>query len=165
MSERKDPIRPTDDEARGIAQGLIAGAQTAVLGVIHPVSGGPYVSRIAIGRAPGGGLMTLISSLTLHWKALAADPRASLLIGEPGAKGDPLNHARLSVFATAAFVAAGAAERPALRDAWLAHYPKAKLYVDFADFAFVRFQCSGALLNGGFGKAYELAPEDLRLNA
>ncbi len=56
---------------------------------------------------------------------------------------------------------ADAAERAQLRRRYLAHHPKAALYVDFADFAFWRFNVSRASLNGGFGKAYALTASDL----
>jgi putative heme iron utilization protein len=64
--------------------------------------------------------------------------------------------------AHAAFVAADAPDRPALRAHWLKGHPKAALYIDFADFAFVRLTPESALLNGGFGRAFRLSPEDLR---
>jgi heme iron utilization protein len=82
-----------------------------------------------------------------------------LMLGEPGPKGDPLTHPRLMLRARASF--ADAADRPVLRDLWLATHPKAKLYVDFTDFAFVRLLPLGALLNGGFGKARIIEPQDL----
>jgi hypothetical protein len=53
------------------------------------------------------------------------------------------------------------AERPALRALWLRAHPKAKLYIDFADFAFVRLTPITALLNAGFGKARRLSAQDL----
>jgi len=49
----------------------------------------------------------------------------------------------------------------ALRDQWLATHPKAKLYVDFGDFGFVRLRPLSAFLNGGFGRAMRLTPDDL----
>jgi putative heme iron utilization protein len=49
-----------------------------------------------------------------------------------------------------------------LRAHWLKGHPKAALYIDFADFAFVRLTPESALLNGGFGRAFRLSPEDLR---
>ncbi|RMD89447.1 MAG: pyridoxamine 5-phosphate oxidase, partial [Alphaproteobacteria bacterium] len=51
-----------------------------------------------------------------------------------------------------------------LRALWLAAHPKAALYVDFADFGFIRFEVAGALLNGGFGKAWRLSAADLGLS-
>jgi hypothetical protein len=40
-------------------------------------------------------------------------------------------------------------------------HPKAARYVDFGDFAFRRIECTGARLNGGFGRAWRLEPTDL----
>ena len=89
------------------------------------------------------------------------NPACALLLGEPAAKGDPLTHPRLMLKARASFVTPDDPARPALRDHWLKTHPKSKLYVDFADFAFVRFTLLSALLNAGFGKAHHLTPEEL----
>jgi len=160
MTDTPSPLRPTDDEARTLARGLIDAARFGALGVVHPDTGFPHVTRIAVATAPCGTPVTLISSLSLHTRALRAAPRACLLVGEPGARGDPLTHPRLSLDVEAAFVPRGP-EHDSLREAWLARHPKAKLYVDFADFAFARLEPLGAALNGGFGKAYVLGPADL----
>lgn len=162
---RSDPIRPTDDAARGIARALMTGARTAALAVLDPATGAPFVSRVGFGLGPAGEALTLISDLAIHARALRADPRVSLLLGEPGPKGDPLVHPRLTLAATARFVATDAPERAALREAWLGHHPKAALYVDFADFHFVRFEIASGHLNAGFGKAYALDANDLKLQS
>jgi hypothetical protein len=153
-----DPIRPTDDEARALARRLMAGARHGALGVLDPASGGPLVSRVAVGLRDGAPLI-LVSSLALHARALRADPRCSLLLGEPGddgRRGDPLAHPRLTLVGRAE-----GADKAALRAAWLADHPKAALYYDFADFALLRLRVGEAHLNGGFGRAFRLLPEDL----
>ncbi|MEZ5794205.1 HugZ family pyridoxamine 5'-phosphate oxidase [Albidovulum sp.] len=160
-NEPTHPIRPTDAQARALARAIMQGARTAALAVIDPETGGPHVSRIAFGRAPDGTCLTLVSDIARHARALRADQRASLLLGEPGAKGDPLAQPRLTLAVTAGFVAPDDPERPGLRAAWLAQHPKARLYADFADFHFVRLEVSSAFLNGGFGKAYAMKPVDL----
>ena len=158
MTERPDPIRPTDEEARVLARRLMEGADHGALAVIDPATGWPHVTRVAVAIVDAGPV-TLISALSHHTGALRVDPRCSLLVGEPGPRGDPLTHPRLTLLAEARF--ADPAERPALREAWLERHPKAALYVDFTDFAFVRLAPAGAHLNGGFGRAYRLAAEDL----
>lgn len=155
------PIRPTDDQARSLARSLIAGARHAALAALHPETGLPHVSRIALGQAPDGQPMTLISALALHNAALRANPACSLLVGEPPARGDPLAFPRLTLTATAQFIDRATSEHDSLRRHYLATHPKAKLYADFADFSFVTFAVTAAALNGGFGKAYNLAPGDL----
>lgn len=160
--DRITPIRDTDDAARALARELLQGARTAALAVIDPETGGPHVSRIAFGCAPDGTCLALLSDLSRHARALAADPRASLLLGEPGVKGDPLTHPRLTLQVTAQ-LQTGDETRARLRQIWLALQPKSTLYVDFADFRFYRFRIAAAHLNGGFGKAYALDEKDLTI--
>ncbi|MCB1331447.1 MAG: pyridoxamine 5'-phosphate oxidase family protein [Maritimibacter sp.] len=157
----QNPIRPTDDEARALARTLVDGATFAALAVISPETQGPTVTRIGFGTGTHGLPVTLISSLSAHTRALQANPACSLLIGEPGDKGDPLTHPRLTLDATAAFVSRGTPAHDALKSRWLTRHSKSRLYVDFADFGFVRFTPRAGFLNGGFGKAYRLAPHDL----
>ena len=153
--ERPDPIRPTDEEARALARRLLAEARHGALGVLDPEAGGPLVTRVAVGW-DGTAALILVSTLAVHTRALLADPRASLLLGEPGPKGDPLTHPRLSLLAWAE-----RADKAAGRAAWLAGHPKSTLYYDFADFLLLRLVPFAAHLNGGFGQAFRLAPEDL----
>lgn len=158
----KSPIRPTDDEARALARRLVSDARHGALGVLDPDTGSPMVTRIAMGRTAEGVPMSLVSDLSHHTRALGANPACSLLVGEPGDRGDPLTHPRLTIQAVATFVRKGEPGHDALRAQWLSEHPKSKLYIDFADFSFVRFEASLAYLNGGFGKAYVLWPADLR---
>jgi putative heme iron utilization protein len=131
-------------------------ARHAALGVIDPQTGAPMVSRIAF-SVLSGQPHTLVSDLSQHADALRANPAASVLVGEPGQKGDPLTHPRLTLQ-----VRAEAADKAALKEAWLAACPKAGLYYDFTDFNLLRLAPTSALLNGGFGKAYRLDPEAIR---
>lgn len=160
MTSRPDPVQPADAEARALALSLLA-ARHAALAYMGAGGEGPQISRIAFGLDPAGQPLTLISGLAPHFAGLAADPRCSVMVGEPGDKGDPLTHPRLMIRAQAQFVAVDDAERPALRGHWLKGHPKAALYVDFADFAFVRLVPQSALLNGGFARAFRLTAADL----
>ena len=161
MASPKDPVQAADAEARALAQSLLA-AQHAALAWSDPTTGHPSISRIAFGLCPEGLPMTLISGLAPHLAALKADPRCSVMLGEVGAKGDPLTHPRLMIRANARFVATDDPARPAIRAHWLKGHPKAALYIDFPDFSFVRLIPESALLNGGFARAYRLTPADLR---
>ena len=151
---RADTFRETDDEARALAQDLIANARFGALGVLF--DGVPFVTRVAL--APGAGdLTTLISDLAPHTGALGQAPQASLMVGEPG-KGDPLAHPRLTLQIEATFL-------DKTEDAvatYLKAQPKAQLYIGFGDFHLVRLTPVEGWLNGGFGKAYRLSPDDLK---
>ena len=155
-----NPIRPTDDQARALARDLMAQARYAALGVILD-SGEPLVTRVSFGLTPDGQPISLVSSLAVHTRALQANPACSLLIGEPKDKGDPLTHPRLSLICKVSFLHHGDNGNAELAAHYLRDHPKAKLYIDFSDFAFALFSITKAHLNGGFGKAFHLGPADL----
>lgn len=155
-----NPIRPTDNEARRLAQKLIEDARFAALGFTDPASNTPMVTRISYVPSPSGPL-SLVSDLSAHTQALRRNPACAFLIGEPTEKGDPLTHPRLSLQGVAEFINHSDAEYQSLTPHYLALYPKAKLYIGFADFSFLRLQVTRGFLNGGFGKAFELTPHDL----
>lgn len=163
--DRINPIRQTDAEARMLARSLIEGAAYASIGVLEPGTGMPLVSRVAVAMEEDGSPFFLASELSGHSKALARDGRASILFGEPGKKGDPLTHPRVTVIGQVTQLARSDKNHAERRAFWLRKHPKAKLYIDFGDFHFYRMEVERANLNGGFGKAYELAADDLRLVA
>ena len=101
-------------------------------------------------------LLTLVSDLAAHTYALRATPDASLLVGEPG-KGAPQAHPRLPLQVQAQFLE----KTDETKAAYLAFQPKAQLYIDFADFHLVHLKPKEGWLNGGFGRAYRLTPDDL----
>jgi heme iron utilization protein len=159
--ERRDPFHAPDDASRAEARALLKAARHGALAYLDAATGTPGISRIAVGLDPAGQPVTLISQLSTHHAGLCVHPVAALMVGEPGPKGDPLTHPRLMLRVEAMFVARGDPDRIALRAQWLSGHPKSTLYVDFADFDFVRLAVLGAVLNGGFGRATRLAPEDL----
>ncbi|OWU85559.1 pyridoxamine 5-phosphate oxidase [Oceanicola sp. 22II-s10i] len=158
---KADPIRPTDDEARALARDLLSGATFAALGVIDPDTGAPSVSRIAMATAPDGRPLSLISDLSAHARALKANPSASLLVGEPADRGDPLTHPRLTLQVTARETRHGEPGHAELSAHYLSQRPKAKLYAGFADFFLVTFDIEAGFLNGGFGRAFRLTAQDI----
>ena len=158
---RADALRLVDDAARAQATALLAAARHGVLAVLEPGSGHPLASRVALVAQADGALIILISTLAAHTGALQADPRCSVLIGEPGA-GDPLAHPRLSLAGRARMLERDSAKGQAARERYLQAHPKAALYADFGDFAFWRIEPLRASLNAGFGRAHEFSAEDLR---
>ena len=152
-------LQVTDSNALELACRLLGSARHASLGVLQPGSGMPALSRVALGHDALGLPLILISGLSAHCVALQQDPRCGLLVGEPGA-GDPLAHPRLSLECLAERT--DDSERSLLRVIFVAWQPKARLYVDFADFSFWRLRPQAASLNGGFGKAWRLEGQDLQ---
>lgn len=161
MSAKKiDPVRQTDDAAKALIRRLLQDAAYASIAVLEPATGMPLVSRVAVAVEADGSPFVLASDLSGHTQALSKDGRASLLLGEPGSKGDPLTHPRVTVIGTMQKLSRDDPQHAARRTFWLKKHPKAKLYIDFGDFAFWRMTPQRAHLNGGFGKAYVLKPED-----
>lgn len=155
------PYLPADAETRAQARALIDAARHAALAVLQPGGLSPSVSRIALATDAQGMPVSLISALAAHTAALETTPACALLIGEPGARGDPLTHPRLTLHCSAQMIARGTPGHDALRTRYLMLRPKAGLYVDFGDFRFVRFDVADGLLNAGFGKAVRLTGKDL----
>jgi putative heme iron utilization protein len=155
-----DPIRPTDETARNLAKSLLDGARWAALSTLDE-TGHPSASLVSFALDQGRAPVLLVSALSSHTVHLKHDPRCALLVGEPG-KGDPLAHPRVTISCKAQFVARPSGENDRLRPLYLARQPKAELYIDFGDFTFVKLEILSASLNGGFGKAYRLTPDDLR---
>ncbi|MDI7860815.1 pyridoxamine 5'-phosphate oxidase family protein [Rhizobiaceae bacterium n13] len=164
MNDKPSVIRETDDDARRLARILLRSARYASLAVLDPDTGFPFCSRVLVGTDCDGVPAILVSGLSAHTKALNNDPRASLLFGKPG-KGDPLAHPRLTVQCVAERVETGSEQHQRLRQRFLNRHPKAKLYIDFPDFAFFRLVPQSANLNGGFARAYNLPGEDLIIHS
>ena len=156
----KKVLRDTDDEAIRLAKTLIRAARYGALAVLDPNDGAPSASRVAVATDLDGTPLILVSTLSGHTAGLAADPRCSLLLGEPG-KGDPLAHPRISIACRAERLDRDGPAHLRARRRYLNRHPKAKRYADFGDFAFFRLEPQKASLNGGFGKAYALERADL----
>jgi len=87
-----------------------------------------------------------ISSMAMHTQNLKEDARASLLITQPDAAGDPLGAARVTLVGTATDAPAGE-----VRDLYLSRYANARAWQDYTDFAWFRLEVSGVYFIGGFG--------------
>jgi heme iron utilization protein len=130
------------------ARTLVHLGRTGTLGTLsrrHP--GHPFVSIMPYAPDARGRPLLLISTLAMHTQNLAADPRASLLVAQPG--DDPLALARLTLMGHAGRLASS--ERPPAREAYLARHPNAIHWVDFDDFAFWRLDVADVYFVGGFG--------------
>src|SRR5262245_14521099 len=96
MTERRDVLRPTDEEAIRLGKTLVSTARHGAIAVLDPKTGRPLASRVGVATDADGAPIILVSMLAAHTRALIADPRCSLLAGEVG-KGDPLAHPRITL--------------------------------------------------------------------
>jgi putative heme iron utilization protein len=159
LEKAKDVIRPTDADAIRLAKTLIRSARYGALAVLDPETGAPLASRVGVATDLDGAPLILVSMLAAHTRAIIADPRCSLLLGEPG-KGDPLAHPRITLACRATRLERGTPEQARAERRYLNRNPKAALYAGLGDFWFFRLDAEAASLNGGFGKAYNLTPAE-----
>ncbi len=145
----RDPRQPADFDPLALGRMLLRSIRTGALGTLDPATGYPFVTLVSVATDLGGTPIILVSRLSQHTQNLLADQRVSLMLSQ-GGKGDPLAHPRLSLQAMAEMD-----RSPATRNRFLARHPKAKLYVDFPDFAFFRLRLLALHLNGGFARAFD----------
>src|SRR4029453_14662705 len=86
--------------------------------------------------------------MAMHTRNLDADPRASLLVTQPGRTEDPLAAARATLMGAARRVAPP--DLPGARAGYLERHPDAAAWVDFDDFAFWRLEVAEVYYVGGF---------------
>ena len=103
-----EPLR-APEPARGRtpaeeARTLVAAHASGLLSTLT-ADGDPWGSLVAYGTLPDGAPVLHVSTLAEHGRNLARDGRASLVVAEDSAGGDPLDSGRVTL--------AGRAERPA----------------------------------------------------
>jgi heme iron utilization protein len=91
----------------------------------------------------------LISTMAMHTQNLQADPRASLLVTQPDASGDPLGAARVTLIGNVLPIPEP--EVAAARKLYVERYANSKNWVDFPDFSFYRMDVLDVYYVGGFG--------------
>lgn len=164
-------IRVMSEDARSLGRevrGLLRAAATATLAtaLARDGSGHPYASLVLPAATPEGEPLLLLSDLADHSRNLAADPRASLLVGgaESLAREDPLAEARAVLLGRVEALGEGEAE-VAARRRYLARHPTAAAYAAFGDFRVYRMSVERAHLVAGFGRVHWLEGEALAFDA
>lgn len=140
------------------ARALLRNCSIGCLATLQDPGGDPYASLITVATDVDGSPLFLISSLAWHTRNLGADARASILMSEAAASGDPLDVGRVSLIGIAEKI-----EAPAARRRFLARHPSAQGYAGFADFSFWRLAVKTAHFVGGFGKIATLPGAELLL--
>lgn len=120
--------------------------------------GFPFGSLMPFALDAEGRPILLISTMAMHTQNLQQDARASLLVTQAEAAGDPLGAARVTVVGNVSVVAKAEAEEP--RRLYLERQPNSKYWVDFDDFAFFRMDVVDVYYVGGFGVMGWIAAAD-----
>jgi heme oxygenase (biliverdin-IX-beta and delta-forming) len=155
VSQHAGPPRAADEPAvpetsfAERARTLLHQASTGTLATLsrrHP--GHPFASIMPYALDGDGRPLFLISSMAMHTQNFGGDPRASLLVTQPGATGDPLASGRVTLMGRAQRLTGD--DVAAARTGYLAAHPNAAYWVDFDDFSFWRLEVEDVYFVGGF---------------
>jgi len=111
--------------------------------------GFPFGSLMPYALDGAGRPVFLISTMAMHTQNLQQDERASLLVTQPEATGDPLGAARVTLVGNVSPIAE--AEVGAARRLYLERHENSKYWVDFDDFSFFTMDVVDVYYVGGFG--------------
>jgi putative heme iron utilization protein len=111
--------------------------------------GFPFGSVMPYSLDEHGRPIFLISTMAMHTQNLKAEPRASLLVTQPNAEGDPLGASRVTLLGNVLTVAEP--ELAQARKLYLERYANSKYWVDYEDFSFYRMEVVDVYYVGGFG--------------
>ena len=111
--------------------------------------GFPFGSLMPYALDGAGRPVFLISTMAMHTQNLQQDGRASLLVTQPEASGDPLGAARVTLVGNVSPIAE--AEVGEARRLYLERHENSKYWVDFDDFSFFAMDVVDVYYVGGFG--------------
>lgn len=143
---------------------LLHAQRVASLGTIAD-DGGALVSMVPYAIEPRLGCLVIhVSDLAAHTRNLQVRPRASLLVMQPEAPGEPV-HAlpRVTLEGTARVLDPHSADWQTSRTVYLQRFPEAELMTQLGDFKFVAVDIKGARQVAGFGLARSIDEEEVRL--
>lgn len=144
---------------RALVRGLDRAALASLLPAGRPPAAEgawPYASLVLVAVDHDLSPILLMSDLAEHTKAIAADPRVSLLFDGTQGLDQPLTGPRVTLLGRAARTAD---ERIARR--FLTRHPDAQMYAGFKDFNFYRVTVERAHLVAGFGRIRWLTDTEL----
>ena len=151
MTSTADPFRDVRDLVRRCDRAALATACRRDGGAAWP-----YVSLVLVAVDHDLSPILLLSDLAEHSKAIAADPRVSLLFDGTAGLAQPLTGPRVTVMGRAAKT-----DDERLKRRFLRHHPDAAMYAGFGDFHFYKVTLERTHLVGGFGKIRWIEPAEL----
>ncbi len=119
--------------------------------------GWPFASATPFALDAAGRPLVLLSELAEHTRNLRADPRASLLVQDSGAREDPQAGARVTVLGTFA----PTPDRDAI-ERYVDRHPRGADYLELGDFGVWVLEPTHARLVNGFGDMGWLDGDRLR---
>lgn len=139
---------------------LLVSQRTASLATLD--EGSPMATLVLYATAADFTAFYLhLSGLALHARNLMQDGRASLLIVDPTGQDDPQLWPRVSIVGSAAPLVPGSALFQEARRNYLGKHPQAAGNFQLGDFRLWRLEPQRSRFVAGFGRIFDLRPEDL----
>ena len=158
------PLIPEPSHAERARTLLHLGRVASLSTLSRKCPGFPFGSLMPFALDAAGRPIFLISTMAMHTQNLRQDPRASLLVMEPGAGGDPLGAARVTLVGNVSVVPGP--EIAEARRLYLDRHANSKYWVDFEDFSFYGMDVVDVYYVGGFGvMGWVTAPEYVQAQA
>jgi putative heme iron utilization protein len=145
-----------------LLRSLLRDSRVLALGVL--VEGAPYVGLLPyVVAADLATLYVRASGMALHTQGLVAGAPFSALVhaAEPGAP-DPLQVPRVSFQGKVEPLDRDSDEAVAIVERYVARFPSATMTTALADFGTYALRIRSGRFVGGFARARDLRPEDLR---
>ncbi|MBI4913628.1 MAG: pyridoxamine 5'-phosphate oxidase family protein [Acidobacteria bacterium] len=149
-----------DTESRKVLAGLVGRGCPGSLATLR--EGGPSVGMVLCAPDGEGAFLIHVSRLAAHTGDLLADPRVALLLVGPAPGGNPQAAPRVSLRGRAAEVPRESPGGQAAARAYLAAFPQAEAMFGFGDFLLFRIVPEEVRFVGGFAKAFDVAPSELK---
>jgi putative heme iron utilization protein len=150
-----------DESSRDALVRLVREQRVAALGTLF--HGGPLVSLVPFSVAPDLSSFEIhVSRLAQHTQGLLGSGRVGLMIAEPDRPSrNPQTLPRLSIQGEATALDPDTPEYAEARSRYLEKFPNAGMNFQLADFLLVRIEPRSARLVSGFGRIFDLSPDDL----
>ena len=147
-------------ETTALVQALIHKHRQAVLAVCE--NDVPYTAMASYAWHAGGVLIHL-SNLSAHKRVLMANPQCSLLIAEPDdGRAEVMSLARLTLNGSAIKLDKAGEVYAAAQTAYLTKLPSSEIMFELPDFDLFHIVPASGRFIGGFGRIYNLDPDDLK---
>jgi putative heme iron utilization protein len=162
VSASDQPVIPEPSYAERARTLMFLGRIGSISTISRKQPGFPFGSVMPYGLDDQGRPIFLISTMAMHTQNLKADARASLLVTQSDADGDPLGASRVTLVGNVRFVPEP--EVAVARELYLARNPNSKYLVDFEDFSFYRMEVVEVYYVGGFGVMGWISASDYGLS-
>lgn len=149
-----------DAESLELIRTLLRERRVLTLGVV--VGGAPVLGLLPFALADDATLLVHASRLARHTRGLSAGGKAAVLVHGPDGPGvDPLQVPRLSLDVEIAVLEKTQEPFARGRSAYLSRFPEAEVTFTLPDFQLFALRPRSGRLVAGFGRAWDVTPEDL----